>query len=127
MVSLCLTSKRLHRLTVRNLYKTVNLHLGGTKDTNIAALLSPSNIGVAHIKQVDLWHDSIHDGDEEDAIEALARHTTFAVRMMLEFLPRNQLEKFRYVLSPESHMTLLSFCFGIHLWPYCIYNRSPML
>ena len=97
MVSLCLTSKRLHELTVRNLYKAIHLHLGGTRDSNMAALLSPDNIGVRHIKQVDLWHDHTHDHDDEDAVEALARHTSFAVRMMLELLPKNQLEKFRCV------------------------------
>ncbi|KAI9722836.1 MAG: hypothetical protein M1828_004402 [Chrysothrix sp. TS-e1954] len=98
MVSLCLTSKQLHRLVVRRLYRTVHLHLGGTKDTNIAALLNPSNIGVQHIKHIDLYHDYSrdHNDEEENAIENLSRHTVFAVRMMLEFLPKDQLEKFRW-------------------------------
>ncbi|KAI9654584.1 MAG: hypothetical protein M1831_005345 [Alyxoria varia] len=89
MVNLCLTCKRFHEITVRHLYQTVELDLGGHADRKLAAFLNPRNIGIPHIRNIKIWH--VRDPRDK----AQSKQVQFAIAMLLEALPRNQLERFR--------------------------------
>lgn len=106
-VNLCLTSKYLHRVTVRHLYKVIELELGGDKDERLPAFLSPSNIGVQYIKEIELYTEKLSDAC---ATCNQTRQWHFTIRMLLEMLPRDQLDLMRWhpweVFSAEN-MALL--------------------
>lgn len=110
--SLCLTSKRLRDIATPPLYRKVVLFIGGHKDIRVSGLLSRSNPGIQHIRKVYLQlektpipaldiHVNSDDSseDEEDAqiedIVGAARQAQFTVRLLLDFLPNDILEKFR--------------------------------
>lgn len=110
--SLCLTSKRLRDIATPPLYRKVLLFIGGHKDIRVSGLLSRSNPGIQHIRKVYLQlektpvaaldiHVNSDDSseDEEDAqiedIVGAARQAQFTVRLLLDFLPNDILEKFR--------------------------------
>lgn len=110
--SLCLTSKRLRDIATPPLYRKVLLFIGGHKDIRVSGLLSRSNPGIQHVRKVYLQlektpvpaldiHVNSDDSseDEEDAqiedIVGAARQAQFTVRLLLDFLPNDILEKFR--------------------------------
>lgn len=82
--------KQLHEITVRELYYEVELDLGCANDIRLAAFLNPKNIGLQHIRKLELYLADILDkcGQVEKA--------NFAIRMILELLPENILEKFSW-------------------------------
>lgn len=111
--SLCLTSKRLRDIATPPLYRKVLLFIGGHKDIRVSGLLSRSNPGIQHIRKVYLQlektpipaldiHVNSDDSseDEEDAqiedIVGAARQAQFTVRLLLDFLPNDILEKFSW-------------------------------
>lgn len=88
--SLCLTSKQLREITVRRLYRDVTIDVGSSKDTRLGAFLSPKNIGLQHIRKLDLYLTDVIDKCNQ------IHQANFAVRMILELLPENTLEKFSW-------------------------------
>lgn len=91
MKSLCLTSKQLHAITARQLYQKVTLDIGGPDDNKLGAFLNPANIGLPHIRELDLYLANM-----PDKCDNLMSQAHFAVRMILELLPANILEHFSW-------------------------------
>ena len=96
------------------LYRKVLLFVGGHKDVRVSGLLSPSNPGIQHIRKISLQLEKtllapsdmqqiFDDSDEEEEnpkiehITGAARQAQFTVRLLLDFLPSDILENFRYV------------------------------
>ncbi|KAL6710451.1 hypothetical protein ACN47E_008499 [Coniothyrium glycines] len=88
--NVCLTCKQLHSIAVRQLYYEVTLDVGSANDTRLAAFLSPKNIGLQHVRKLDLYLADIMDKCNQ------LQQANFAIRMILELLPENQLEKFSW-------------------------------
>lgn len=88
--SLCLTSRQLREITARRLYREVTIDVGSTKDTRLAAFLNPQNIGLQHIRKLDLYLTDVVDKCNQ------IHQANFAVRMILELLPENILDKFSW-------------------------------
>ena len=61
MKSLCLTSKQLHEITVRQLYRSVSLDVGSPNDTKLSAFMNPKNLGLKHLRTLDLYLAEIRD------------------------------------------------------------------
>lgn len=100
--SLCLTCKQLHEITVRQLYHEVTLDVGSPSDTKLSAFLNPKNIGLPHVRKLDLYLADVMDKCNQ------LQQAHFAIRMILEFLPENILEKFSWhPWSPFSGDNLL--------------------
>ena len=113
--SLCLTSKALRDIATPLLYRKMFLFIGGHKDIRISGLLSRTNPGIQHIRKVSLQlektiipltrpspDDSDSSSDEEsepkfESIVGAARQAQFTVRLLIDFLPNDILENFRYV------------------------------
>lgn len=87
---MCLTSKQLRDITVRRLYHEVTIDVGSVKDTRLAAFLNPTNIGLPHIRNLDLYLTDVPDKCNQ------IHQANFAVRMIIEMLPQNILEKFSW-------------------------------
>ncbi|KAH7015982.1 hypothetical protein B0J12DRAFT_418907 [Macrophomina phaseolina] len=88
--SVCLTCKQLHQIAVRKLYREVTLDVGSTADLNLGAFLNPRNIGLHYIRRLHIYLAEV----EEKRNQLQQAH--FAVRMILEFLPENILERFSW-------------------------------
>lgn len=88
--ALCLTSKQLRQIAVRRLYHEVTVDVGSSKDTRLGAFLNPKNIGLPHIRKLDLYLTDVLDKCNQ------IHQANFAVRMILELLPENILDKFSW-------------------------------
>lgn len=88
--SLCLTSRQLRDISARQLYREVTIDVGSSKDTRLGAFLNPKNIGLQHIRKLDLYLTEVLDKCNQ------IHQANFAVRMILELLPENILEKFSW-------------------------------
>ncbi|KAK3670613.1 hypothetical protein LTR78_009448 [Recurvomyces mirabilis] len=88
--SVCLVNKQLHTLAVRPLYRYIALDLGSANDARLSAFLSPSNIGLKHIRQIRLYLANVRDRCNQK------QQASFATRMLLEFLPNDILEEFSW-------------------------------
>ncbi|KAK8205937.1 hypothetical protein IWZ01DRAFT_558091 [Phyllosticta capitalensis] len=82
--------KSLHQIAVRSLYRDVILDVGSTADLNLGAFLNPRNIGLQHIRRLHVYLADIQDKRNQ------LQQAHFAVRMILEFLPENILERFSW-------------------------------
>ena len=88
--NICLVCKQLHEIAVRSLYYEVTLDVGSPNDTRLAAFLNPKNIGLPHVRKLDLYLADVQDKCNQQ------QQADFAIRMMLELLPENILEKFSW-------------------------------
>ncbi|KAF1979442.1 hypothetical protein BU23DRAFT_445818 [Bimuria novae-zelandiae CBS 107.79] len=88
--NVCLVCKQLHEIAVRTLYREVTLDVGSPNDTRLGAFLNPKNIGLEHIRKLDLYLADVLDKCNQQ------QQANFAVRMILELLPENILEKFSW-------------------------------
>jgi len=88
--SVCLVCKQLHEIAVRTLYHQVTLDVGSANDTRLAALLNPRNIGLKHVRKLDLYLADVLDKCGQ------LQQAHFAIRMILELMPEDQLEKFSW-------------------------------
>jgi hypothetical protein len=88
--NVCLTSKQLHEIAVRQLYYEVTLDVGSPNDMRLAAFLNPKNIGLKHVRKLDLYLADVLDKCNQQ------QQANFAIRMILELLPEDQLEKFSW-------------------------------
>ncbi|KAK0258837.1 hypothetical protein LTR48_005959 [Friedmanniomyces endolithicus] len=91
--NLCLVNKQLHSLAIKPLYRHVSLDLGSAKDTRLSAFLSPHNAGLKHIRQLRLHLAKVRDSCNQK------QHAGFATRLLLDFLPMDILEEFRWDTS----------------------------
>ena len=89
--NVCLVNKRLHEAAVKPLYHEVVLNLGSRDDARLTAFLNPRNIGLKHIRQV--W---LHLAPSDD-LKSKIPQAHLATRMILEFLPEDILDEFRWV------------------------------
>ncbi|KAM3414131.1 hypothetical protein BST61_g10789 [Cercospora zeina] len=89
--NVCLVSKKFHSIAVRSLYRNVALDLGSDHDTRLSSFLNPRNLGLQYIRQLRLYLAETGDRCNQE------RQAQFATRMILEFLPEDVLEEFRYV------------------------------
>jgi hypothetical protein len=85
-----LTSKELHEIAVRPLYHEVVVEVGSPADGRLTSLVNPRTIGLKHIRKLDLYLADVQDKCNQ------LQQANLAVRMMLEFLPENILEKFSW-------------------------------
>ncbi|KAF2195479.1 hypothetical protein K469DRAFT_722705 [Zopfia rhizophila CBS 207.26] len=100
--NLCLVCKQLHEITVRQLYHEVTLDVGSPNDMKLSAFLNPKNIGLPHVRKLDLYLADVLDKCNQ------LQQAHFAIRMILELLPENILEKFSWhPWSPFSGENLL--------------------
>ena len=112
--SLCLTSKSLRAIATPPLYREILLPVGGHKDIRVSGLLSQTNPGVQHIRKLylhlekvpcqDLDFQTNSDDSSEDDVEVkhediagATRQAQFTVRLLLDFLPNDILENFKWV------------------------------
>ena len=113
--SLCLTSKSLRAIATPPLYRELFLPVGGHNDIRVSGLLSRTNPGLQHIRKVYLrlervpcqhldFQTNSDSSDDEDQVEVkhediagAARQAQFTVRLLLDFLPNDILEKFKWV------------------------------
>ena len=126
--SLCLTSKQIQEIVTPQLYRKVLLFIGGHKDVRVSGLLSQSNPGIQHIRKIYLQlektfvppplvieedSDESSEGEGELMVEDIsgsARQAQFTVRLLLDFLPNDILETFRYVLVQPKCLDELQRC-----------------
>jgi len=87
--NVCLVSRELHEIAVRFLYHDVSLELGSLRDSQMPAFMSRHNIGLKHIRKIKLFLSSVPDPCNSE------QQATFAISMLLSFLPENILEEFR--------------------------------
>jgi hypothetical protein len=90
MKNCALVCHQLHQITVRHLYREVTLEVGSATDTKLTAFINPRNIGLPHIRKMDLYLAEVMDKCNQ------LQQAHFAIRMILEFLPENILEKFSW-------------------------------
>ncbi|KAF2477935.1 uncharacterized protein BDR25DRAFT_330548 [Lindgomyces ingoldianus] len=88
--NLCLVCKQLHEISVRQLYHEVTLDVGSANDNKLGAFLNPRNIGLKHVRKLDLYLADVLDKCNQ------LQQAHFAIRMILELLPENILEKFSW-------------------------------
>ncbi|CBY01941.1 hypothetical protein IAQ61_006534 [Plenodomus lingam] len=88
--NVCLVCKQLHEIAVRQLYYEVTLDVGSPNDTRLGAFLNPRNIGLKHVRKLDLYLADIIDKCGQ------LQQANFAIRMILELMPEDQLEKFSW-------------------------------
>ncbi|KAF2005872.1 hypothetical protein P154DRAFT_423101 [Amniculicola lignicola CBS 123094] len=88
MKNVALVCKQLHEITARQLYNEVTLDVGSANDTKLAAFLNPKNIGLQYIRKLDLYLADVPDKCNQQ------QQANFAIRMILELLPENILERF---------------------------------
>ena len=137
--NLCLTSKHIREIVTPQLYRKVLLFIGGHKDVRVSGLLSQSNPGIQHIRSVYLQLEKTfapplliieEDSDEfsEDEGELLgedisgsARQAQFTVRLLLDFLPNDILETFRYVFMQLEYLDEVQRCGNPHLQISVVY------
>ncbi|KAF2878124.1 hypothetical protein BDV95DRAFT_624683 [Massariosphaeria phaeospora] len=89
--TLCLVCKQLHEITVRQLYHEVTLDIGSPGDSRLGAFLNPKNAGLQHVRKLDLYL-----ADMMDKCTHQLQQASFAMRMILELLPEDILEKFSW-------------------------------
>ena len=122
--SLCLVSRELRTLAVPLLYRRVSLTVGGDRDLLLSALLGRDNPGLAYIREISITlmgthmpsrhhlQDEYDSSDDEQGsgwgFSISARQAHFTVRLLLDFLPTDTLEFFRYVTS-SSRLNLSLF------------------
>lgn len=80
----------MHEIAARQLYYEVTLDVGSPNDTRLAAFLNPRNIGLQHVRKLDLYLADVLDKCNQQ------QQANFAIRMILELLPENQLDKFSW-------------------------------
>ena len=100
--NVCLACKQLHEIAVRQLYKEVTLDHGSPNEIHFASFLSPKNIGLPHLRRLDLFLADVPEKCNQ------LQHANFVVRMILELLPEDILECFSWhPWSPFSGDNLL--------------------
>lgn len=90
--SLCLTSREIRDIAVRELYRNVFLDVEGTKAVRVSGFLSRDNPGTQHVRDVTVYFPLASNAHERAAQLGKAH---FIVRMLLDSLPSNSLEAFR--------------------------------
>ncbi|KAF1985842.1 hypothetical protein K402DRAFT_421767 [Aulographum hederae CBS 113979] len=88
--NVCLTCKQFHEIAVRQLYHEVTLDVGSPTDSKLTSFINPRNIGLPHIRKLDLYLADVMDKCNQ------LTQANFAIRMILEFLPEDILEKFSW-------------------------------
>ena len=75
---------------MRRLYHSVTLEVGSSLDMRLTDFVSPSNIGLPHIRELDLYLADVLDKCNQ------LQQAHLAIRMILTMLPENILEKFSW-------------------------------
>ena len=102
------------------------LHVGGPQDLRLTAMLGRNNPGLAHIRELYLRLEKLHvaprerydrsdassdEAEPDDGGKTTARQAHFTVRLLLDFLPRDGLETFRWQSwEPLSVANFLLLC-----------------
>lgn len=87
---------------MRELYHDVVLDVGSPNDTRLGAFLNPKNIGLQYMRKLDLYLADVFEKCNQ------GRQANFAIRMILELLPEDILEKFSWhPWSPFDHQNLV--------------------
>ena len=91
--SLCLTSRETRDVAVRRLYRKVFLDIGGAKAVLVSGFLARDNPGIPHVRDVTVYFPTA------SSINGRATQLTqahFVTHMLLDSLPSNSLEAFRW-------------------------------
>jgi hypothetical protein len=88
--NLCLTNKQMHSIAARDLYREVVVEVGSAQDSRLVALVNPKNIGLPYIRKLDLYLAEVSDKCNQ------LQQANLIVRVLLELLPENILEKFSW-------------------------------
>ena len=124
--NLCLVSHEFQDLALPDLYRTMILFVGGPQDLRLSAMLGRENPGIKHIRDIYLRlekavmtdktrhypsDDSSEEDEPEESATIPARQAQFTVRLLLDFLPRDQLEAFSWqTWEPFSVDNFLLLC-----------------
>lgn len=98
--NVCLVSHEMHEIAVRFLYESIAFDLGSAGDNRLSAFLQSRNKGLKHVRQIRLYLASSEDCRSmlsDDTCRSQEVQAQFATNMLLEFLPEDVLEEFRYV------------------------------
>ena len=109
-MNLCLTCKDIREIVTPALYHRMLLFIGGRRDLRVSAMLARDNPGIPHIRKIHLelertiqpaQQNADDSSDEENSpvtedVVIAGRQAQLTVRMLLDFLPANILEEFRY-------------------------------
>ena len=122
--SLCLVSHELRTLTTPSLYRRVALTVGGDRDLLLSAMLRRDNPGLVHIREISIFlmrnnssmrhrqYDEPDSSEDEQGCEwgysISARQAHFVVRLLLDLLPADILDIFRYVRNSSGLWQSLS-------------------
>jgi hypothetical protein len=88
MKNLCLVNREIRDITIRQLYRRVDLDIGGATDSRLSAFLGRDNPGLPHIREVNLWLYEDEDG-------ATLQQANLTMRFLIDLLPPNTLEAFK--------------------------------
>lgn len=106
-------------------YKNVALDLGSPNDKRLSAFLSPKNIGLKYIRQIRLYLANVRDRCNQE------QQAQLVSRMILEFLPPDVLEEFRYVTQTwecaDQHRRGLSNSVVSSWCPWTSFNSDNLL
>ena len=94
--SLCLTSRDIRDVAVRKLYRKAFLDIEGAKAIRVSGFLARDNPGIPYVRDVTVYFLIFSDANER---AAQLKQAHFVVRMLLEILPLNSLEAFRWAFS----------------------------
>jgi hypothetical protein len=86
--NLCLTSKVMHAATVPSMYRAMTLYVGSPMDAHIGSLLNPKNIGLKHIRSLDIFLANVSHACNQ------LQQANVSIRLILEYLPDDILETF---------------------------------
>ncbi|KAI9816522.1 MAG: hypothetical protein M1827_001654 [Pycnora praestabilis] len=137
--SLCLVSAEIRDIAIRQLYRKVEIDIGGSGDSQLSAFLGRDNPGLSHIRILEINLDrgpaSVspsrspspqrgirgHPPDRRGSFDRVRvverpnrdayRQAQFTMRLLLDFLPAHILEDFRWnTWEPLSHETFILLC-----------------
>ena len=114
LCSVCLVSRELRSFATAPLYRRVSLTVGGSRDLLLSAMLGRDNPGLKHVREITIhlkkacpptrngrdvidYSSSEDDDDSPVRVRLSAKQAHFTVRLLLDFLPPDILEAFKYV------------------------------
>ncbi|KAI9878317.1 MAG: hypothetical protein M1830_001250 [Pleopsidium flavum] len=108
--SLCLTSKDVRDVAVRELYRNVSFDMGSHKDVHVSSFLARDNPGLPYVREIAIHLLGCQNSSSAER-NAQIRQAHFVVRLLLDHLPSDILEAFRWqTWKPFSAKNFLLLC-----------------
>ncbi|KAI9871354.1 MAG: hypothetical protein M1830_002991 [Pleopsidium flavum] len=108
--SLCLTSKDVRDVAVRELYRNVSFDMGSHKDIHVSSFLARDNPGLPYVREIAIHLLGCQNSSSAER-DAQIRQAHFVARLLLDHLPSDILEAFRWqTWKPFSAKNFLLLC-----------------